>query len=904
MRINLTVPQFSFAIGSFVATDYLDSFAISLPQSEMETPLIWSGDFEVSYNRKAQTQGISQGLFDPITNPSIWRPGQQPVHMTIQGYPLPTLRIERYSYNAQTRQGRGTLTQILSLVSGDRPAAEPDVKLTQVDISEVVQALCALGFAQSRVTRPVYLTGLTGQIHNPIATRDPFSDAQRLCATNWRWVHIDSTEALRTVSGDPSAQPIVFARSIEEVAAWEPDLDAINFAAEQVIVTGSRDVPDDSIYCIDADPNPALDHRGRLTRESSYTEQPRALVFPSVAAVKSDFRLTVSERTTTYRKYNRDFVGPNFQHSIPYAALADFNTATIFNTPDFDSVTPIAELTVVEEPRGKLFSGLGADTTLIISQIRVKTPYIESSYKPYSQLYPSGKKIDTTLVVESWQRTDGDRLRQDNNHTGEIDPRTGRSRCLEKPLEREPQQYAPDKRLKTEVIRGEARVAPAGWTPLTQAPYVVDLGFIPSQQHADMLARQIALREERRRNAVQIEMPLPIEWLAAGCPPLARCLVHDGEFMIDGPIIALDGESLKFSFNGGRIRQLASPILAPAPAPPYLPGGLTLLVPPTIAAIVGVPIQPLQLLPGTIAYNLPAGLTISANGLLSGTVLQPFSGSISLQNGTQSNVLWLTSSAPPTGGLLVAEQSSISIDYAIDWQKRDAESMTSVIEIDWQKRDAVPVLLNSAIEIGVIQRLPQIITASIEIDVTRPNSGGFSSNIAPLLGSANLTQFISYEVDDDYVLLPDIGFDFTFYGVNRRNQVYVGSNSYITFGFGSTYYSNFSSSTPGRGLFVAADDPYQLGLWAGSDGPGRYRIRYVGENVRGSDGSGRVWEVTLFSDGVIQLAMSSTLTTVGFSQLTDGTGSNFTPYTIAPGSSWVFTPVGAGYTAAVGSYSL
>ena len=51
--------------------------------------------------------------------------------------------------------------------------------------------------------------------------------------------------------------------------------------------------------------------------------------------------------------------------------------------------------------------------------------------------------------------------------------------------------------------------------------------------------------------------------------------------------------------------------------------------------------------------------------------------------------------------------------------------------------------------------------------------------------------------DDDYFQIPDIGFDFYFFGTAyRTNNVYIGSNGYITFGDGNTDYVSYKLPDP------------------------------------------------------------------------------------------------------------
>jgi hypothetical protein len=145
--------------------------------------------------------------------------------------------------------------------------------------------------------------------------------------------------------------------------------------------------------------------------------------------------------------------------------------------------------------------------------------------------------------------------------------------------------------LKTEVVKGEAIVVTPNWTPLSPRPLIEEVGFIPTPGHATNLAQQIALREQRRRSAVQVGMPIPVEWLQASCPVAFRVLCHDGEFWGEGPIVAFSDGFAEFSFSGGRMGTLAAPVAEPVPYPAFTYGSPGITVPPTIAGFVGVPVN-------------------------------------------------------------------------------------------------------------------------------------------------------------------------------------------------------------------------------------------------------------------------------------------------------------------------
>lgn len=940
-RIDYRIPsQFSLTIAGFDATEYIDAINLSAPQSEPDEALFWSGDFQISLNRKAVAQGFTAADFDPITTPNRWRPGLALVQITIAGYPLPALRIDRYVYNPQTRQGQGTLTQILALLSSDRPAIEPEIEVGRsVPLAEVVDKLIAAAYEGATLPAPPrILAGITGELDSPISTRDPIADAQKICGVNWHWLSVDAQERAITVSGKPSERPLIFSRSLDQVE-WEPDLDAINFAAERVIITGSRQIIDDSIDCSDKEPNPNADEKGRPKVVPTKTIEPRGKVFPQVA--RDSTPITSSNKVILYG-YNsvsasgdRFIDGFNFQlvSAAPIGAIEnDLRSATDSNTKDIDPNTAVQTMTITDQPRAIIFPDLVQeikptkgkpyyviDDRLATAEVTIETPFLRSTYKPRGLVTPDPEMPkDSTqrfeLVLDRREYLEGDRISKRPDHGGKINPKTGRAQCLEQSPDPEPQQFAADVRLKTEAIKAEAIVKPAGWTPLFRRPLVQDFGFIPSPGHAQNLADRIAEREAGRRDAVQITMPIPIEWLAAGCPLLARCRVHDGEFLIDGPIITIADGAAKFSFSGTRLGVLSSPVpTAPLPAP-YVPNGLPVqLMLPTTALMlpINLPMQPYQLiLKGNATFsapNLPMGLTLSPTGLLSGVPTSNATITIVADDGTNT----------ATGALTINTQSAALTPL-----------ITEVIEIQAITRpmltvlDAgIPIALSSRptgieLQVTIADPVAAISTPTIDpapIDeyfgLSTPTliqvvGASFSPAIATPLGTAGLTNLVNTFSSSDFYALPDIGFDWLAYGINYRNALFVGTYGYLTFGYGSTESFDLSPGFPGAGLFVAGGSQSLESLWGSSVGSDRYRIRCEGYyGTIQNPSPDRIWEVTLFSDNTIMLVTGDFAGTGdGYTGITNTSGSSNTPYTLAPNSSWVFSPTPTGYTVQVGSY--
>lgn len=104
-------------------------------------------------------------------------------------------------------------------------------------------------------------------------------------------------------------------------------------------------------------------------------------------------------------------------------------------------------------------------------------------------------------------------------------------------------------------------------------------------------------------------------------------------------------------------------------------------------------------------------------------------------------------------------------------------------------------------------------------------------------------------VDDSFVTVP-LGFNFYMFGT-AYSTVYVGSNTYLTFGSGSSLYSGLSITNPALNKFHlgAADNSYQRVSYYNHPSNFYTIIRYEGNgSTSGTVGSpGIVYEATLYN---------------------------------------------------------
>jgi len=166
---------------------------------------------------------------------------------------------------------------------------------------------------------------------------------------------------------------------------------------------------------------------------------------------------------------------------------------------------------------------------------------------------------------------------------------------------------------------------------------------------------------------------------------------------------------------------------------------------------------------------------------------------------------------------------------------------------------------------------------------------------------------VTGNADDANTIMPAFPFSFFYFSTNYQSSLYIGSNSYITFGFGSSVFSGLSATTPGRGLLIQAADNSWQRVWAGTITSSKARLYWEGTSgTSGTVGSpNMVWEVTHYSNNNIMVVISSMGRTSGQNGISNGG-----TYVIQPGfaasTSWAIesTSSGNSWTFRSGSFTI
>ncbi len=546
--LDYSIPQLQFLIGNFDASQYLDSIEISVPMHEPGQALLWSGQFRVSNNLAARIAGLTDTDFSEVGSPSRWRPYQQIVRLNIKGYQSPAFRIENYRYNPQTRMGEGRLTQIPTAVAGDRPG---DILPTAVggSIGGAIEQLLSAAFAGATVVPGLAIASDGGVLDVPLVTRDPWSDAVRLSGLSWHWLSVNAAETISSVNGAGGNQ--VFIRTDRDVEL-APDLAAIFQQAQKVIVTGARQIED----ALDPDTAAVLPTAPRPKFKTTNEYRPIGTVFSSVGT--STTPILFEEKTIIYQYWDDD----TWSEYLPFGVfltsfLFDIQSVTqsginIYAQPPPDLSVPLQTITIKRQPLGYLFTSAGTDPGLIVAEVLIESNLRKLTIEPSGLLFNNSS---TALALKKHETLTSASIPPGAQITIPAANVIGQSQKYEPRPKLEAAQPVATKPLKTELLKGEAFLVPLAWTPVFNRPLVIDFGFLPDQGRAAYLAQQIAIREQRRRDQVLVDMPIPSEWLALGWPLLAKCNIGDNVYLMDGCAISISSGVAKFGFAGALVSQ-------------------------------------------------------------------------------------------------------------------------------------------------------------------------------------------------------------------------------------------------------------------------------------------------------------------------------------------------------------
>lgn len=546
----MTVQDYSFkhavtlTVGTLDLSACFSSLSLGLQLHEPESPLVWSGSLTLSLTIAAQMAGVASADLDPLRSPARWATGLQLVTVATAGVSL-RLRIKDWRYDSATGVGSGSVSQQIELYNKTYPELTPELVYTTPAQSTKLQDLITRLIAETSAacTVPI-VTGILSADQSTYwglrATRQPLNEVQGFAKCSWSWLTQSlATEQVDILPLQYTESPIVFARAAAQ-ARVEPSYSNISFAAPRVIAHGSADVPDP---CGDSDGSGNAGH-GDPKREVTLQYEPLGKLFPSAG---NDQTQVISQRKTILRFFLSDtvLISPEF-YPMTYPPIPTNESSGLYRTE-----------VIIEEPSGKIFPALGANTTLNVSARTVEVAQWKATWKPAGMVFPS-------LGSQFYEQLDSYEVLQ----TAYVRPGSSRAGCTDRAKPEVPR--AVDLKLKQEVYTGTVELA-QGYTPVLNYPYTYNIGYCPSSESAQLIASRLAFREVARKFADDVSLPLPLEWLQAGCPHFARCQVGDKVYWVDGPAFELTHDaqgrlSAKLQFTGllvGTATAVVDPQFAP-----------------------------------------------------------------------------------------------------------------------------------------------------------------------------------------------------------------------------------------------------------------------------------------------------------------------------------------------------
>ena len=575
------------------------------PNHEPTNNQVWQGSIKLRY---VAACGQPLASFDPVSSPQFWLAGFSTLSVQIGSFAAWLFRVNKAAWDLSTQtlsidivqkiqqfdvaipellpdqiyssgQALSTFETIGFMLQGLNTFATQPLQVGTIDLG--VPRTFVIGQQDGFMAASITVIG-TETIYGKRSTRNPVSEVRTLTHQYWSFVTQDlTTEIVNVQNLDYNALPTVFAKP-RSAAVVHSDIDNISFSAPRVVAHGSGDLPDPC--AIDFKPPDNLDNRGNVKFQKTDLMSTMGVLFPSLG--KNNTTPVVSQRKTVtyYYRYSSSVGLPPYENPIKSPP------------EDMDAASQLyMVVTEIQEPAGVVFPQLKADTTLIDSSRLVETARSKGNYTPYSKLYPASKPLRYDLVLEKAEQL---KSNASSRGKGGVDA-NGNHTCtdLQKPAIVIQVPYA----LANQAFRGTVEVT-QGVVPPLNFPFVYSIGYCHSNYNATKTAQRVAVREMARKYADTVAMPLPLEYLAAGCPTFAQAQIGGKIYMIDQRQIAIEVDAearvhAELTFTGILLKQAAA---VPEPVQPalYQPVGFANLAAQAAAAL---PIS-LNAVAGTTTY--------------------------------------------------------------------------------------------------------------------------------------------------------------------------------------------------------------------------------------------------------------------------------------------------------------
>ncbi len=590
MPLNFVIPDWQLTIGDWDITHIITDFNLRRPRAEISTPYSWQGSFTVGIPKNPSL--LTESL-DDLENPYRWAIGMHAIALRIKGTLVATVRIKRYSYDEDSRTGQAELCDQLGLRDFESPPKDFE----------------GLGFQVSRggtstssvANRLLNLTGVASVVNIPGNFEVPpnkfnesyISLAQQICGERGYWLYCDENEVVRSVAY--SKRDLLFMRSRKQVKDFErqsgleipAEIVRVAGGCEKIAVCGGEapQITEEFAYVGDAKilqrretMYPPVTQGNQVSRRF-VIEQALGAAFPkqnpgSSAVIKvedttetsyfdSKGRLTKSEIKTDRRLGlalsdnfpgnkvmvdNAEIVTVEYKNTLPGTVrLGGYDDGVLRSKITTKKVLfPVGSGSYQLATKEQIVetwdeNSLGNAVAMRLAPIPEDSPKCERyEYKRLTYQRNSVENVDT--VVGS----DGEVESQSTYYSlGEL---------LLKNTDRQPNQTPPawttkepDFPVGSVTIKGETRFAPATFSSYYEKEFESSCSTLTYNAEAETLARLIGNLQHQRYRSRLVTMPIPQEWLDDPTP-FGYVHIHNGAFLMDSQAIALEQDSLVFSF--------------------------------------------------------------------------------------------------------------------------------------------------------------------------------------------------------------------------------------------------------------------------------------------------------------------------------------------------------------------
>ena len=587
--ISYTGRTVTVMVGAVNISQYLVNLTVAWPPYEPGQPATAQGQLELDLG------SADLDLFDLFQRPDLWRPGQAQVRVSVDGNLLPIFRIDRYSYDKQQLSATATIVQVLDLVRGE-PAEPPAIPTDDINKTPHVNSLSAnaldyfagtYGFKLAEVSKRLIdnefvNTPVDGDIttdftlftdddtaDRPIQYVDGVAQVDQFAGAVFGALTVNTNEDVILVDIDPTNKTALFDRPASAVE-MEEDLANVDFWSPTAYLETERytqssfgrfifreNREDDELDNVTPD--------GRFYFQLTEEEKAHDEIFEVEDGQPGDEIFAAEKKTIFYQYVDRDFRVTGTTLEARTALLTPAVQLLLEPFPNKEDDEIVYQVVTVKEWPKRRIDPTNDDfskTEFTAAEVIVEGPKLKAVFKPKNvldkdsptdfSLALASKEVLTTrapAVIEPEVIKDD----EDNKYVAQSRiPLIPRLPLPDYPLT-----------LTTIVSTYTLPAESPSWVPFSPKPLIINYDFVTSQEGADRLVELMAKRELSRRDSKQLTLPIPTEWLEAGCPMAPVVNLGDAKYQLDGITLSLGQEEAVMTCSALYLSKLLNPVPEP-----------------------------------------------------------------------------------------------------------------------------------------------------------------------------------------------------------------------------------------------------------------------------------------------------------------------------------------------------